>query len=63
MTKEQIKAIKDAYNSNKKEIKRLRKEYERENMEEDLDYEVGYNYALEFVMDTLDIKYKPLEEE
>ena len=63
MTKEQIKAIKDAYNSNKKEIKRLRKEYERENMEEDLDYEVGYNYALEFVMDTLGIKYKPLDEE
>lgn len=61
MTKEQIKAIKDAYNSNKKEIKRLRKEYERENMEEDLDYEEGYNYALEFVMDTLGIKYKPLD--
>lgn len=63
MTKEQIKAIKDAYNSNKKEVKRLRKYYEKENLEEDLDYEVGYNYALEFVMDTLGIKYKPLEEE
>ena len=63
MTKEQIKAIKDVYNSNKKEIKTLRKEYERENLEEDLDYEVGYNNALEFVMDTFGIKYKPLEEE
>lgn len=62
MEKEQIKAIKDAHTANKKEIKSARKYYEEENLEEDIDYEEGYNDALEFVMDTLGIKYKPLDD-
>lgn len=56
------KTIKAAHTANKKEIKNARKYYEEENLEEDTDYEEGYNDALEFVMDTLGIKYKPLND-
>ena len=58
------KTIKAAHTANKKELKKARKYYEEENLEEeDTDYEEGYNDALEFVMDTLGIKYKSLYEE
>jgi hypothetical protein len=60
--KSKEKAIKNEYASIKKDIKKYRKEFEENNLEEDLDYEAGYKDALEFVMDTLGIKYKQLDE-
>ncbi len=62
MTKEQIKTIKDVYESNKEQLKRLREYYEEENLEEDIDYEQGYNNALELVMDVLGIEYNKEED-
>ena len=62
MTQEQVKEIKDAYKSNKATMEDIYQHCRENCIEEDIDYEQGYNNALEFVMDLLGIEYDTEED-
>ena len=57
VTEENVKKIKDAYESNKVEIQEMN-QYENDKRIIDDSFEMGYNNALEFVMDLLSIQYQ-----
>lgn len=60
VTEENVKKIKDAYKSNKDEIQEMN-QHENDKRIIDDSFEMGYNNALEFVMDLLSIQYQELE--
>ena len=60
VTEENVKKIKDAYKSNKVEIQEMN-QYENDKRIIDDSFEMGYNNALEFVMDLLSIQYQESE--
>ena len=60
VTKENVKKIKDAYKSNMDEIQEMN-QHENDKRIIDDSFEMGYNNALEFVMDLLSIQYQELE--